>query len=65
MCGVGTGRQYVDHVILAAPYTVTEAFLAAIGRVDVVAHGSAEAAPDVDGKDPYEVRRASRPLGGL
>ena len=50
--------QYVDHVILGAPYSVSEAFLAAVGRVDVVAHGPADAPADVDGNDPYAVREA-------
>lgn len=46
--------QYVDEVVIGAPYIVTKDLLDHF-RVDVVVHGYTSVAPAVDGSDPYEV----------
>ena len=54
--------------MIGAPYAVTAAFLDALGHVDLVAHGSTETTPDVNGRDPYEVcggRCSGRVVGCL
>ena len=48
--------KYVDEVIIGAPYSVTEDVLSKVYKVDIVAHGNTSTLPDLDGKDPYEVR---------
>lgn len=48
--------QYVDEVIIGAPYSVTEDILSKEYTVHVVAHGNTPVDPDLDGSDPYEVR---------
>lgn len=45
--------QYVDEVIIGAPYSVTKEVLEKVCKVHIVAHGNDEALPDIDGKDPY------------
>lgn len=47
--------QYVDEVIIGAPYSVTEDILNKEYTVHVVAHSNTEIEPDLDGRDPYEV----------
>ena len=46
--------QYVDEVVIGAPYKVTKDLLDHF-HVDIVVHGHTSVAPDVDGSDPYEV----------
>ena len=52
--------KYVDEVIIGAPYSVTEDVLSKVYKVDIVAHGNTSTFPDLDGKDPYEVRFVER-----
>ena len=47
--------QYVDEVIIGAPYTVTKEVLEKVCKIGLVVHGSEEVAPDADGRDPYEL----------
>lgn len=47
--------QYVDEVIIGAPYSITEAVLTKEYKVHIVAHGNTPTEPDLDGKDPYQV----------
>lgn len=47
--------QYVDEVIIGAPYSVTEDVLNKEYKVHVVAHGNTATEPDLDGSDAYEV----------
>ena len=48
--------QYVDEVIIGAPYSVTEDILNKEYNVSVVIHGTTSSELDIDGADPYEVR---------
>jgi ethanolamine-phosphate cytidylyltransferase len=48
-------NQYVDEVIIGAPYSVDDNVLSKVYKVDIVAHGNTPSLPDIDGKDPYEV----------
>lgn len=52
--------QYVDEVIIGAPYSVTKDVLEKVVRVDVVAHGVSPAVADINDRDPYEVRAGIR-----
>lgn len=52
---VGDVLQYVDEVIIGAPYSVTEDVLNKEYKVHVVAHGNTATEPDLDGSDAYEV----------
>jgi ethanolamine-phosphate cytidylyltransferase len=47
--------QYVDEVIIGAPYSVTKDVLGKVYNVGLVAHGNTPTEPDLDGTDPYEV----------
>ncbi|KAI9484603.1 hypothetical protein BDB00DRAFT_854590 [Zychaea mexicana] len=47
--------QYVDEVIIGAPYSVTEDVLNKEYKVQIVAHGNTATEPDLDGSDPYEL----------
>jgi len=47
--------QYVDQIIIGAPYSVTEAILSVVPKVHIVVHGFTESVPDLDGKDSYAV----------
>lgn len=44
--------QFVNEVVIGAPYSVTEELLSHF-KVDVVCHGQTPIASDVDGSDPY------------
>ena len=46
--------QYVDEVVIGAPYCVTKEIMDHL-KVDLVVHGETEVARDVDGSDPYQV----------
>ena len=46
-------KQYVDEVIIGAPYTVTKDVLEKVYKVDVVVHGKTDVLPDLDNQDPY------------
>lgn len=48
---------YVDEVIIGAPYSVTKEILQNMFNVSVVAHGSTEYSPDIDGLDPYKLSK--------
>ncbi|KAI8851095.1 hypothetical protein BC829DRAFT_368759 [Chytridium lagenaria] len=47
--------KYVDEVIIGAPYSVTKDVLESVCKVSVVAHGTTECEPDIDGSDPYRL----------
>lgn len=47
--------QYVNEVVIGAPYCVSKDLMEHF-KVDVVCHGQTPIMNDVDGKDPYEVR---------
>ncbi|KAJ3216744.1 Ethanolamine-phosphate cytidylyltransferase [Dinochytrium kinnereticum] len=47
--------KYVDEVIIGAPYSVTKDVLESVFKVSIVAHGTTEYEPDVDGSDPYRL----------
>lgn len=49
--------QYVDEVIIGAPYTVTSDVLEKVFHVDVVVHGKTDVLPDLDGSDPYALAK--------
>ena len=46
--------QYVDEVVIGAPYSVTKELMDHF-KEDIVVHGNTDILPDVDGRDPYEV----------
>jgi ethanolamine-phosphate cytidylyltransferase len=48
--------QYVDEVLIGAPYEVTQALLDDL-NISVVAHGSTEIVTMPDGTDPYQHAR--------
>ena len=46
--------QYVDEVVIGAPYSITEEFLNSSNfNISVVANGKNKSDLDVDGSDPY------------
>ncbi|KAI8081679.1 uncharacterized protein BX664DRAFT_340995 [Halteromyces radiatus] len=47
--------RYVDEVIIGAPYSVSEDILNKEYTVHIVAHSNTVTAPDLDGRDPYEL----------
>lgn len=47
--------QYVDEVIIGAPYSVTEDVLNKEYNVSIVVHGNTLTELDLDGSDPYKV----------
>ena len=47
-------NQYVDEVVIGAPYSVTKELIDHF-KIDVVVHGKTEVMPDTDGSDPYAV----------
>ncbi|CAG8525946.1 8554_t:CDS:2, partial [Racocetra fulgida] len=47
--------QYVDEVIIGAPYSVDDNVLSKVYIVDIVAHGNTPSLPDINNKDPYEL----------
>ena len=53
--------QYVDEVVIGAPYAVTKELMDHF-KTDIVVHGNTEILPDVDGRDPYEVKKENRKL---
>lgn len=49
------GAQYVSEVVIGAPYTMNMELMDHF-KIDIVCHGCTSVMPDVDGRDPYEVR---------
>ena len=51
--------QYVDEVIIGAPYSVTHHFLTTSPyRIHAVLHGKTPSLPGVDGSDPYAAAKS-------
>ena len=48
--------KYVDEVVIGAPYSVTKELMDHF-KVDIVVHGKTEVCRDIDGTDPYAVRK--------
>jgi len=50
----GDALQYVDEVVIGAPYSVTQDLMDHF-KVNVVVHGDTPVMDDIDGTDPYAV----------
>lgn len=50
--------QYVNEVVIGAPYAVTQELLSHF-NVDVVCHGKTPISADVDGSDPYALPKST------